>query len=83
MEDPKTQNSREYAPGASVPHESAVLHVTGDATYVDDIPELAGTAFIALGLSTEAHARIKSIDLDAVRQAPGVVLPPRVLAGCS
>ena len=73
MEDPQTQNAREYAPGASVPHESAALHVTGDATYVDDIPELAGTAFIALGLSTEAHALIKSIELDAVRQAPGVI----------
>ena len=73
MEDPQTQNAREYAPGASVPHESATLHVTGDATYVDDIPELAGTAFIGLGLSTEAHARIKSINLDAVRQAPGVI----------
>ena len=73
MEDSKTQNEREYAPGASVPHESATLHVTGDATYVDDIPELAGTAFIALGLSNEAHARIKSIDLDAVRQAAGVI----------
>jgi xanthine dehydrogenase large subunit len=30
--------------GISRPHESAHLHVAGEATYIDDIPELAGTA---------------------------------------
>jgi xanthine dehydrogenase large subunit len=73
MEDRVKQQARETAPGTSVPHESAALHVAGEATYVDDIPELAGTCHIALGLSSQAHARIKSIDLDAVRAAPGVV----------
>ncbi len=57
----------------AIPHESAELHVAGEATYTDDIPELAGTLFAALGLSRKAHARIRSIDLDAVRAAPGVV----------
>ena len=70
MEDPQTQNAREYAAGASVPHESAALHVTGDATYVDDIPELAGTAFIALGLSSEAHAKIKTEKSPGLRSLP-------------
>ncbi|NMF90957.1 xanthine dehydrogenase molybdopterin binding subunit [Aromatoleum petrolei] len=55
------------------PHESAHLHVSGAATYVDDIRELAGTAHAALGLSAKAHARIVSIDLDAVRAVPGVI----------
>lgn len=55
------------------PHESAHLHVSGEAVYVDDIPELHGTLYAALGLSDHAHARIKSIDLSAVREAPGVV----------
>ncbi len=73
MEDLISQQARETAPGADVPHESAALHVAGEATYVDDIPELAGTCYIALGLSQQAHAKIKSIDLDAVRAAPGVV----------
>jgi len=73
MEDPVTQRARETATGTSAPHESAALHVAGEATYVDDIAELAGTRFIALGLSPQAHARIKSINLDAVRAAPGVV----------
>ena len=57
----------------SVPHESAHLHVSGEAVYVDDIRELSGTLHCALGLSARAHAKIKSIDLTAVRQMAGVV----------
>ena len=55
------------------PHDAAHLHVSGEATYVDDIPELAGTLHAALGLSQHAHARITSIDFAAVHAAPGVV----------
>ena len=36
MEDRKRQQARETAPGQAVPHESAALHVAGEATYVDD-----------------------------------------------
>lgn len=54
------------------PHESAHLHVAGEATYLDDIPELAGTLHCALGLSTEAHAKILTMDLEAVRASEGV-----------
>ena len=73
MENPATQQAREMAPGISIAHESAALHVAGEATYVDDIAELVGTRYIALGLSSQAHARIAAINLDAVRAAPGVV----------
>ena len=59
--------------GVSRPHESAHLHVSGEATYTDDIPEVTGTLYAALGLSREPHARIKSMNLDAVRAQPGVV----------
>jgi len=59
--------------GAPLPHESAHLHVAGEAVYVDDIPELDGTLHAALGLSNKAHAIIKSIDLTPVREMPGVV----------
>ena len=59
--------------GQSRPHESAQLHVLGQATYVDDVPELHGTLHAALGLSEKAHARFTKIGLDAVRSAPGVV----------
>ena len=59
--------------GKSHPHESAILHVIGEATYTDDIVELQGTLHAALGLSQKAHAKIRSINLDAVRAAAGVV----------
>ncbi|MES2069639.1 MAG: xanthine dehydrogenase molybdopterin binding subunit [Pseudomonadota bacterium] len=59
--------------GQSHPHESAILHVLGEATYTDDLPELHGTVHAALGLSQKAHARIVSINFDAVRSAAGVV----------
>src|SRR5690554_5249617 len=61
------------ATGKSLVHESADLHVSGEATYTDDIPELIGTLHAALGLSAKAHARVVSMDLEPVRQAPGVV----------
>jgi xanthine dehydrogenase large subunit len=65
------------APWAQVgkphPHESAQLHVLGQATYTDDIPEVHGTLHAALGLSAKAHARIVSIDFAAVRASVGVV----------
>ena len=59
--------------GASLPHDSAPLHVTGQARYVDDVPLPQGALHLAFGLSTEAHADITALDLTAVRSAPGVV----------
>jgi len=56
-----------------VKHDSAIKHVTGRAEYTDDIPEPVGTLHAYLGLSEIAHAEIKSIDLGAVHNAPGVV----------
>ncbi len=58
---------------AALPHDSAALHVSGEARYVDDLPEPPGTLYGAFGLSTEAHAKIVSMDLEPVRKAPGVV----------
>ncbi len=59
--------------GKPQPHESAILHVTGEATYTDDILELQGTLHAALGLSQKAHAKVTSIELSKVKAAPGVV----------
>ena len=60
--------------GAPVAHDSAPLHVTGRARYVDDHPTPQGTLHLAFGLSTIAHGDIVSMDLNAVRTAPGVRL---------
>ncbi len=57
----------------SLPHDSALRHVTGEALYVDDTPEAKGMLHLAFGQSPHAHARIHGMDLDAVRRAPGVV----------
>ncbi|WP_386683846.1 xanthine dehydrogenase molybdopterin binding subunit [Loktanella sp. R86503] len=57
-----------------LPHDSAALHVTGAARYIDDLPTPAGTLHLAFGLSKVACGAITSVDLDAVRAAPGVVL---------
>jgi len=57
-----------------LPHDSAALHVTGTARYIDDLPVPAGTLHLAFGLSEVACGAITSVDLDAVRAAPGVVM---------
>ncbi|MGF6211452.1 xanthine dehydrogenase molybdopterin binding subunit [Comamonas sp. 4034] len=59
--------------GISRTHESAALHVAGEAAYIDDMPELAGTLHCALGLAPIAHGRLLGLDLDAVRTMPDVV----------
>ena len=68
-----TQDCARDAAGTPHPHESAHLHVAGEATYVDDIPEIDGTLHCALGLSEKAHAIVQSIDFAGVRSSPGVV----------
>ena len=65
--------------GVSRPHESAHLHVAGEATYIDDIPELAGTLHCALGLSPAANGKLTGMTLDTIRALPGVVL---VISAC-
>ena len=54
-------------------HDSARKHVQGSAIYIDDMPEPEGTLHIALGGSPVARGSLKSLDLSAVRTAPGVV----------
>ncbi len=57
----------------SLKHDSAHKHVTGEAVYIDDIPAPANLLHLAAGQSARAHAKILSLDLSQVRQAPGVV----------
>lgn len=59
--------------GEPLPHDSARLHVTGQALYCDDIVLPTTTLHGAFGLSPVAHARITAMDLSAVDAAPGVV----------
>jgi xanthine dehydrogenase large subunit len=61
--------------GRELPHESAALHVTGQATYTDDIPELRGTLYAALVLSPVAHGELlgEGVDRAALLAQPDVV----------
>ncbi|MEA3001009.1 MAG: xanthine dehydrogenase large subunit [Sphingomonadales bacterium] len=56
-----------------LPHDSADLHVAGAAAYVDDLPEPPGVLHLAFGHAADGHSTLVSLDLDAVRAAPGVV----------
>lgn len=61
--------------GRSITHESAQLHVTGEATYTDDMPELRGTLYAALIKSPVAHGELvgEGIDREAILASHGVV----------
>ncbi|MGE3244932.1 MAG: xanthine dehydrogenase molybdopterin binding subunit [Beijerinckiaceae bacterium] len=48
--------------GLPATHDSAVLHVTGRAEYLDDMPEPPHMLHAALVVSPHAHARIRAID---------------------
>ena len=70
---PGTANPAQGIAGQSVAHDSAEKHVTGTAEYIDDALELPGTVHLAVGGSQHARAKIISMDLAAVKSAPGVV----------
>ncbi len=54
-------------------HDSAPLHVTGAAHYIDDIVEPYGTLHVAAGHAPFAKGQVTTLDLTAVREASGVV----------
>jgi xanthine dehydrogenase large subunit len=58
--------------GVALAHDSAAKHVSGEALYIDDMPEPPGLLHAYLLLSTQAHARIISLDVSAVATMPGV-----------
>tara|TARA_R110002020_G_scaffold2447_1_gene11391 strand:- start:4556 stop:6925 length:2370 start_codon:yes stop_codon:yes gene_type:complete len=59
--------------GHNAHHDSAWKHVRGQARYIDDLPEPEGLLHAAVGHSEQAHARVLSMDLSAVRSYPGVI----------
>lgn len=54
-------------------HDSADLHVTGEARYIDDLPEPAGCLHLYMAMSERASGRILNMDLSDVQAVPGVV----------
>jgi xanthine dehydrogenase large subunit len=60
--------------GQSLPHDSAVEHVRGEAVYIDDMPPLRGELVVDCVGSPIAHGTITGIEVDEARRVPGVVL---------
>ncbi|HUO10991.1 MAG TPA: xanthine dehydrogenase molybdopterin binding subunit [Phycisphaerae bacterium] len=58
--------------GKSIPHESAVGHVTGASQFIDDMPPLHRELIVDVVGSPIAHGRIVSIDIEAAEKIPGV-----------
>jgi xanthine dehydrogenase large subunit len=54
-------------------HDSALKHVTGQAIYIDDLPEPPGTLHAALVLSHVACGQLRKLDVAAAASSPGVV----------
>lgn len=59
--------------GAPLVHASAYKQATGEAMYCDDMPRMDNELYLALVLSTKAHARIVSIDASEALAMDGVV----------
>ena len=52
-------------------HESAALHVTGQAVYVDDISLPSNSVHIAVGLSNVSHGKLNAIVvISVVKECP-------------
>jgi xanthine dehydrogenase molybdopterin-binding subunit B len=60
--------------GTALVHDSGAKHVSGEAVYVDDIPEPPGMLHIYIAMSERAHAAIETLDVSKVRAAPGVAV---------
>ena len=59
--------------GRSLAHDSALKHCTGEARFLDDLPEPLGTLHAALVLSGVAHGRLIGVDIASAEAAADVV----------
>lgn len=59
--------------GKALPHESASLHVSGKAAYIDDLPGIAGQLIVDFVGSSVPAGQIRRIDVSAAKRVAGVV----------
>jgi xanthine dehydrogenase large subunit len=59
--------------GKNIPHDSAVAHVTGESQFVDDMPPALGEVPVDFVGSPVANGRVRRIDLEAAKRAPGII----------
>lgn len=60
------------AVGKPIVHTSAFKQATGEAVYCDDMPKFENELYLALVLSTRAHAKILSVDAEEALRQPGI-----------
>ena len=72
QEVPKDQNTTDLV-GRPMVHLSALKQATGEAIYCDDIHRFSEELYLALVLSTRAHAKILNIDESKALSLEGVV----------
>ncbi|MCL4130891.1 UNVERIFIED_CONTAM: hypothetical protein GTU68_005079 [Idotea baltica] len=68
----KTQIPGGTSVGKTIPHDSAIGHVTGTAPYIDDLPRRQDELYVGFVGSPAASGRVKSIDISAAISLPGV-----------
>jgi xanthine dehydrogenase large subunit len=59
--------------GQSIPHDSGLGHVTGEALYIDDITAISDELFVEFVGSPVACGKIVSVDVSEAKRLPGVV----------
>jgi xanthine dehydrogenase large subunit len=74
---PDSARAQQPAPARSplhapAPHESGLKHTSGEALYVDDMPQPPGMLAGHLVTSPHAHARLLRLDVSRARALPGV-----------
>ncbi|XP_046415103.1 xanthine dehydrogenase isoform X1 [Neodiprion fabricii] len=67
----KTQERTDLV-GRPIIHASAFKQATGEAIYCDDMPKFVGELYLALVISTRAHAKIIKIDASTALALEGV-----------
>ncbi|MEP1446742.1 MAG: xanthine dehydrogenase molybdopterin binding subunit [Paraglaciecola sp.] len=73
IEQPGIDTAMQGAAGKSHKHESAARQVSGQARYVDDMPEATNLHHVAIGVSPVTAGTITSIDLSQVKSSAGVI----------
>jgi xanthine dehydrogenase large subunit len=58
--------------GKTIPHDSAIGHVTGRADYIDDMPRMVGELLVGFVGSPIAAGTLNSVDTSAACSVPGV-----------
>lgn len=71
--DTQNQTLPQGTVGQSIQHESATRHVTGQARYIDDLPQPSGLLHAAVGVSPFSKGNIISMGLESIRSSSAVV----------